>query len=171
MNEKMNNRPTWDQYFMGIAEKVAERSTCIHRSVGAVIVIDKRILTTGYNGPPTGLQHCSETGCARKDVPSGERLDLCRAVHAEVNAVVQAAKCGIAVDGGTLYCTLGPPCWMCSNVMVNAGIVKVVVSTIDYPDARGLSILNQASVVVKCVDAVEIVIKHGKKEVDDESGV
>ncbi|MCD6302312.1 MAG: dCMP deaminase family protein, partial [Anaerolineae bacterium] len=100
-------RPSWDQYFIDITKQVATRSTCLRRHVGAVIVKDKRILTTGYNGPPTGLPHCEETGCLRDQlgIPSGERQELCRGLHAEQNAIIQAARYGIPVAGSTIYVT------------------------------------------------------------------
>src|SRR6056297_646699 len=106
----MMDRPNWDEYFVGITKLVAERSTCIRRKVGAVIVKEKRVLATGYNGAPTGLKHCSETGCLREqnNVPSGERHELCRGLHAEQNAIIQAALHGNSISEATLYCTHQP---------------------------------------------------------------
>ena len=104
----MDERISWDDYFMEIAGVVAKRSTCLRRQVGAVLVKDKHILATGYNGAPKGLKHCSDTGCMRQDIPSGERHELCRAIHAEQNAIVQAARHGVKIDSCTLYCTLAP---------------------------------------------------------------
>src|SRR5665648_829795 len=100
-------RPSWDRYFMQLAFVVAGRSTCLRRQVGAVMVKEKQILSTGYNGSPSGLLHCDEVGCLRQSlgVPSGERLEICRAVHAEQNALVQAAKHGVAIAGADLYTT------------------------------------------------------------------
>lgn len=111
-------RPSWDEYFMEIAEVVKKRSTCIRRQVGAVIVRDKQILTTGYNGSPRNLEHCENIGCKRQElnIPSGERHELCRALHAEQNAIIQAAHNGISVDGATLYVTTRPLCFVCKNV-------------------------------------------------------
>ena len=109
-------RPSWDEYFMEIVDLIKERSTCLRRQVGALIVNDKRILSTGYNGAPTGCSHCEEVGCLREklQIPSGQRHELCRALHAEQNAIVQAAMYGISVQGGTLYVT-HQPCVMCAK--------------------------------------------------------
>ena len=114
-------RPSWDQYFMDIVELVGKRSTCLRREVGAILVKDKRILTTGYNGPPMGIAHCSEAGCLRDKlgVPSGERHELCRGLHAEQNAIIQAAYHGITINGATLYCS-NLPCIICSKMIINA---------------------------------------------------
>lgn len=111
---------------MTIAEMVAKRSTCLRRHVGAILVKDKRILATGYNGAPAGLKHCEEVGCIRQNssIPSGERHELCRGLHAEQNAIIQAAYHGISIAGSTLYCT-NKPCVICSKMLINAGIVKV----------------------------------------------
>jgi dCMP deaminase len=142
------DRPTLDEYFMEIAAVVARRSTCLRQKVGALIVKDKRILATGYNGAPSGMKHCLEIGCLREQlkVPSGERQELCRAVHAEQNAVIQAAKFGIAVDGGTLYST-HCPCITCAKILINAGIRRVVYGR-EYADKRGLELLREAGVEV-----------------------
>jgi dCMP deaminase len=122
-----SDRPGWDDYFMDIAALVARRSTCLRRSVGAVLVRDRRILATGYNGAPSGLQHCLDRGCLRDQlqIPSGERHELCRGLHAEQNAVIQAALHGVSVKGACLYCT-NHPCVICIKMIVNAGIVKIV---------------------------------------------
>lgn len=119
----MNERPSWDSYFMKIAEDVATRSTCLRRSVGAVIVKDKRILTTGYNGAPTGIEHCTENTCLRIkfNVPSGERHELCRGLHAEQNAIIQAAYHGVSVRGAKIYIT-HQPCSICTKMLINSGI-------------------------------------------------
>ena len=120
------SRPSWPEYFVTIAEMVAKRSTCLRRHVGAILVKDKRILATGYNGAPAGLKHCEEVGCIRQNssIPSGERHELCRGLHAEQNAIIQAAYHGISIAGSTLYCT-NKPCVICSKMLINAGIVKV----------------------------------------------
>lgn len=120
------SRPSWPEYFMTIAEMVAKRSTCLRRHVGAVLVKDKRILATGYNGAPAGLKHCEEVGCIRQNasIPSGERHELCRGLHAEQNAIIQAAYHGISISGSTLYCT-NKPCVICSKMLINAGIEKI----------------------------------------------
>lgn len=109
-------RPSWDEYFMEITHLVAKRATCLRRQVGAAIVKDRNILATGYNGAPSGVSHCLETGCLRAqlNVPSGERHELCRGLHAEQNAIIQAAKHGTNIDGSTLYCTT-LPCIICAK--------------------------------------------------------
>lgn len=137
-------RPSWDSYFMQMAQVVAGRSTCLRRQVGAVMVKDKQILSTGYNGSPSGLLHCDEVGCLRQSlsVPSGERHEICRAVHAEQNALVQAAKHGVAITGADLY-TTHQPCVLCTKLMINAGIRRVVY-THSYPDHLALSMAREA---------------------------
>ncbi|MBW1789477.1 MAG: cytidine/deoxycytidylate deaminase family protein [Deltaproteobacteria bacterium] len=119
-------RPSWPEYFMSIAHMVSKRSTCIRRHVGAVLVKDKRILATGYNGAPAGLEHCETAGCLREkiDIPSGERHELCRGLHAEQNAIIQSAYHGIPIVGATLYCT-NKPCVICTKMLINAGINRV----------------------------------------------
>ncbi|HUU43635.1 MAG TPA: cytidine/deoxycytidylate deaminase family protein [Planctomycetota bacterium] len=141
-------RPSWDEYFMKITQTVAERSTCLRRHVGAVVVRDKRILATGYNGAPRGLEHCEETGCLRekKGVPSGERHELCRGLHAEQNALLQAASHGIRIEGATLYSTTYP-CSLCAKMLINGGIVRIVAAE-DYPDAMAKEMLEEANVTV-----------------------
>ncbi|MGI6380814.1 MAG: deoxycytidylate deaminase [Anaerolineae bacterium] len=139
-------RPSWDQYFIDITKQVATRSTCLRRHVGAIIVQNKRILATGYNGPPSGLPHCDETGCLREQlgIPSGQRQEICRGLHAEQNAIIQAARHGITVAGGTVYVT-HQPCITCAKMIINAGIVRVVcVDT--YPDQLALDMLDAAGV-------------------------
>ena len=140
------SRPSWDDYFLKIAFVVAERSTCCRRQVGAVLVKDKQILTTGYNGSPKGLRHCGEIGCLREQlkVPSGERHELCRAVHAETNALVQAAAHGVAAAGATIYST-DHPCSMCAKALINAGIERIVYCR-GYPDPLSSEILMEASI-------------------------
>ncbi len=141
-------RPTLDEYFMEIAKVVAKRSTCLRQKVGAVIVKDKRILTTGYNGAPTGMKHCLDIGCLREQlrIPSGERHELCRAVHAEQNAIIQAAYHGVSIKDATLY-TTHQPCIMCAKMIINAGIKKVVYGK-KYADERGLEFLKEAGIEV-----------------------
>lgn len=147
------NRPTWDQYFAELAAVVSKRSTCLRRSVGAILVRDKLILATGYNGAPTGLRHCSEVGCLREeqDVPSGERHEICRALHAEQNVLVQAARHGISTKDATLYCTT-EPCVLCAKMLINAGIQRVVFQE-EYPDALARQMLREAHVVSEKFDA------------------
>ncbi len=142
-------RPSWPEYFMSIAGMVARRSTCIRRSVGAVLVKDKRILATGYNGAPAGLRHCGETGCLRKDasIPSGERHELCRGLHAEQNAIIQAAYHGITIGGSILYCT-NKPCVICSKMLINAGIEKILFEA-GYDDSLADQMLNEAGIQVR----------------------
>ncbi len=142
----MDNRPTWDEYFMGIARLVATRSTCLRRQVGAVIVKEGNVLATGYNGTPAGVTHCAETGCLRErlKVPSGERHELCRGLHAEQNAIIQAAKHGVNISGGTLYCS-NFPCVICAKMLINAGIRRVIYLS-GYPDELGREMLEEARV-------------------------
>ena len=139
-------RPSWDEYFMDIATEVSRRSTCLRRHVGAILVVDRRILATGYNGAPAGVPHCSESGCLREQlaVPSGERHELCRGLHAEMNAIIQAARYGVRIDGAALY-TTHRPCSMCSKMAINAGIRRIVCRE-EYPDDLGKSLLRQGGV-------------------------
>lgn len=143
-------RPGLDEYFMEIAIVVAKRSTCLRNQVGALFVKNKRILTTGYNGAPAGLDHCDVVGCAREGVPSGTRHELCRAVHAEQNAIIQAAMHGISIEGATLYCT-HQPCILCAKMMINARVAKVVYLHC-YPDQTALDFLEQAGIEVVRVE-------------------
>jgi len=140
------DRPSWDQYFMDIVELVSRRSTCLRRKVGAILVRDKRILATGYNGPPTGITHCSEVGCLRDKlgVPSGERHELCRGLHAEQNAIIQAALYGVSTKGSTIYCT-NHPCIICSKMIINSGIVSFVYRE-DYRDELAEEMLREAGI-------------------------
>ena len=142
------DRPNWDEYFMDIAELVSKRSTCLRRSVGAVLVRDRRILATGYNGAPSGMRHCLDIGCLREqlNIPSGERHELCRGLHAEQNAIIQAALHGVSVNGSTLYCT-NHPCIICSKMMINAGIVHVIVHE-NYRDDLAEEMLKEAGIGV-----------------------
>jgi len=145
-------RPSWDEYFMALAEQVGQRATCLRRSVGAVIVKDKRILATGYNGPPSGVAHCEDVGCLRevRGIPSGSQHELCRGIHAEQNAVIQAAKHGIAIDGSTIYCT-HQPCVLCAKILLNAGVREIVFSQ-PYPDPLAEELLAEAGVVPRRLD-------------------
>ncbi len=142
-------RPSWDDYFLRIAFVVASRSTCLRRHVGAVFVLDKRILATGYNGAPSGLSHCSETGCLREEmgVPSGQRHELCRGLHAEMNGLLQAARNGIRIDGATVYCTC-TPCSLCAKMLINGGIKRIIVVG-DYPDELASQMLTQAGIDIE----------------------
>lgn len=140
-------RPSWDDYFMAIAEQVSGRSTCLRRHTGAVLVKDKRILSTGYNGVPSGLAHCEKVGCLRdqRNIASGSHHELCRGIHAEQNAVIQAARHGIAIDGATVYCT-HQPCVLCAKILLNAGVVDIVFRDA-YPDALSEQLLEEAGVL------------------------
>ncbi len=142
------NRPSWDQYFMDITRLVATRSTCLRRQVGALLVKDRNILATGYNGVPSGITHCDAVGCLRDrlNVPSGERHELCRGLHAEQNAIIQAARHGINIDGSTLYCTT-MPCIICSKMIINAGI-GAIVYTEGYADELAREMIEEAGIKV-----------------------
>mgnify|MGYP000989622435 FL=1 len=133
---------------MDIVELVKKRSTCLRRQVGALIVKDKRILATGYNGAPTGCKHCDEVGCIREElgIPSGQRHEICRAAHAEQNAIVQAAYSGTSVNGSTMYVTT-QPCVLCAKLIINAGIKKIIFKG-DYPDSLAMELLQEAGVRV-----------------------
>jgi dCMP deaminase len=150
---KTEERPSWDEYFMAIANMVRTRSTCLRRKVGAIVVKNKRILTTGYNGAPKGMKHCSEVGCIRAeaDVPAGERHELCRGIHAEQNAIVQAAAFGVSIQGSTLYCTHFP-CVLCTKMLINAGISKIVVERA-YPDPLSKNMLDEAGIEINLMDS------------------
>jgi len=139
-------RPSWDEYFMDITRLVARRSTCMRRQVGAVMVKEKNILATGYNGTPSGITHCDVTGCLREQlhVPSGERHELCRGLHAEQNAIIQAARHGVNISDSVLYCT-NSPCIICTKMLINAGIRKVVYLE-GYPDKLSMEMLGEARI-------------------------
>jgi len=147
--EKGNHRPDWDTYFLDIAQLVSRRSTCLRRAVGAALVRDRRILATGYNGAPSKLQHCLDTGCLREqlNVPSGERHELCRGLHAEQNVIIQAALHGVLTKGSTLYCT-NHPCVICAKMIINAGIIRIVVRN-GYRDKLAAAMLKEADIIVK----------------------
>lgn len=147
--KKKNSRPSWDEYFLEVAGLVAKRSTCLRRKVGTVLVKNKRILATGYNGAPSGLKHCIDTGCLREKlkIPSGQRHELCRGLHAEQNALLQSALYGVSAKGSTLYVT-NQPCSICSKMLINAGIKEVVISG-GYPDKMAEEFLKEAGIKVK----------------------
>lgn len=146
---QLNKRPDWDAYFMEIASLVSKRSTCLRRQVGAVIVKDKNILSTGYNGAPSGITHCEVTGCLREklNVPSGERHELCRGLHAEQNAIIQAAFHGTSIKDSTLYCT-NLPCSICSKMLINAGIIKIIFKE-GYMDDLGKEMIEESGIVLE----------------------
>jgi dCMP deaminase len=147
----MNERPTWDEYFMTIAHQVARRSTCKRRHVGAVLVKEKRILATGYNGTPRGLAHCEDVGCMREQqgIASGQHHELCRGIHAEQNAIIQAALHGVAIENSVLYST-HQPCVQCAKMLINAGVVEMNFAEA-YPDPLAESMLDEAGVVLRVV--------------------
>ena len=152
-NAIKRKRPDWDEYFLGIADLISERSTCLRRQVGALIVKNKRILTTGYNGTPSGITHCEVTGCLRDKlkVPSGERHELCRGLHAEQNAIIQAALHGVDIHGGVLYCT-NQPCSICAKMLINAGIKEIVMES-GYPDEMAKEFFQEAGVEIRMAKA------------------
>ncbi|NLM39551.1 MAG: cytidine deaminase [Firmicutes bacterium] len=147
--DSVQKRPSWDEYFMQIADLVSTRSTCLRRQVGALLVKERRIIATGYNGAPRGLPHCAEVGCLRQQlgIPSGERHEICRGIHAEQNAILQAALYGVSTEGAVLYCTT-QPCAQCTKILINAGVSRIVYCG-DYPDPLAQELLQQADVVVE----------------------
>ncbi len=149
---KVGTRMSWDEYFLKIAFLVAERSTCRRHHVGAVIVKDRRLLTTGYNGAAAGVKDCLVLGCLRDelDIPSGERHEICRAIHAEQNAIIQAGLHGVSIEGATMYCT-HPPCILCAKMLVNARIKRFVTCG-SYPDAAALELFKEAGVQLDGID-------------------
>ncbi|HET6947928.1 MAG TPA: dCMP deaminase family protein [bacterium] len=150
----MSGRPSWNEYFMRMAVLAATRSTCLRRHVGAVIVQERMVLSTGYNDTPRGLPNCGDGGCARcaSDAPSGVGLDTCLCLHAEQNAIIQAAYHGVSISGAAIY-TTHQPCLTCAKMIVNAGIRRIVFAG-DYPDPLALEMLRQAGVTLDRV-AVE----------------
>jgi dCMP deaminase len=153
VEEKKYVRPSWDEYFMKIAMLVSERSTCLRHHVGAILVKDRRVITTGYNGAAAGVKDCLELGCLRNQlgIPSGERHEICRAIHAEQNAIIQAAKHGENIEGSTIYCTHSP-CIICTKMMINSG-VKRIVTYGEYPDIGGVKdLLKEAGVKLEKID-------------------
>ena len=142
-------RPSWDEYFIQLAHQVAKRSTCLRRHVGSVIVRDKHILATGYNGAPSGLEHCDVVGCLREKmgIPSGQRQEICRGLHAEQNAIIQAALHGVSTKGATIYVT-HQPCITCAKMIINAGIVRVMCAG-SYPDELARNMLEEAGIPLK----------------------
>jgi len=158
---KKIKRPSWDEYFMKAAFLVCERSTCLRRKVGAVLVKDKQILATGYNGAPKGIRHCDETGCLRQklNVPSGQRHEICRGLHAEQNVILQAALHGVSTNSSTLYIT-NVPCNICAKMIINAGIKEVIVLD-QYPDKIALGFLKEAKVKLRKIEADIRGFKHG----------
>ncbi|MFA0815630.1 MAG: cytidine/deoxycytidylate deaminase family protein [Anaerofustis sp.] len=141
-------RPEWDKYFMDLLEVIKTRSTCMRRQVAAIIVKDKQIISTGYNGAPKGIFHCDQVGCLREKlgIPSGEKHELCRGIHAEQNAIIQASMHGVSIEGTEIYITHSP-CVLCSKMLINAGVKKITFKG-DYPDKLALDLLAEAGVEV-----------------------
>ncbi len=144
-----NQRLPWPEYFMSITYMVAERSTCMRRKVGAIAVKNKRILATGYNGAPASIRHCLSTECLRqqKNIPSGERHEICRGLHAEQNVIIQSALHGVLLSGADIYCTTFP-CVLCSKMLINCGINKIYYVEF-YPDELALAMLDEASIMLE----------------------
>ena len=149
MKKARDKRPSWDEYFLEVAEVVASRSTCLRRKVGAIIVKDKRILATGYNGAPSGLKHCLDIGCLREKlrIPSGERHELCRGLHAEQNAILQAVVHHIDIKDSILYAT-NQPCIICAKMLINAQVKEIVISS-GYPDDLAREMLEEAKIKIR----------------------
>lgn len=148
-----DTRPSWDEYFMDITRRVATRSTCLRRAVGAILVHDKRIIASGYNGGPSGLAHCLDIGCLREKlgIPSGQQHELCRGIHAEQNAIIQAARYGVSIEGSVLYCTT-QPCTQCTKMLINAGITEIVYAE-GYPDDLARELLEESGIIVRRIEA------------------
>ena len=149
MANKTDERPSWDKYFIEIAKLVSTRSNCVSRKVGAVITVDNQIIATGYNGAPKGLHHCVDAGgCLRKlnKIPSGTRQEVCRAVHAEQNAIISAAVKGVSIKGGTLYVNTYP-CSICTRMLINAEIKRIVYDS-DYSDPLAKEMLDESGIEV-----------------------
>ena len=140
------NRPSYDEYFMQMAYLAASRSTCLRRKVGAVLVKNKHVLATGYNGPPKGMKHCNETGCLRQilKVPSGERHEICRGLHAEQNAIIQAAVFGVSIKDSMIYITT-TPCVVCTKMLINASVEEIIYSG-KYPDSLALDMIEESGI-------------------------
>ena len=156
MAQKSSERLGWDEYFMQMAELTARRSTCLRRSVGAVIVQERHVIATGYNGAPRGIKHCDERGgCLREklNVPSGQRHELCMALHAEQNAIIQAATLGQSIEGATIYVT-HQPCIICAKMIINAGISRIIVRQ-GYPDEMARQILDEAGIKIEMLERQE----------------
>ncbi len=142
-------RTNSDEYFMDIARRTSQQSTCLRRHVGAVIVCDKHILSTGYNGAVVGSKHCDEKGCLRQqlNIPSGQRQEICNAVHAEQNAIVQAAKFGYSINGASIYVT-DSPCYICGKMLVNAGIKEVIIDN-EYSDQMAMDLFKEVGIKIR----------------------
>jgi dCMP deaminase len=154
------NRPDIDEYFLKIALVVAERSTCLRHHVGAVAVKDKHILSTGYNGAAAGLRDCLELGCLRneRNIPSGTRQEICRAIHAEQNVIIQASLHGVSIEGATIYCT-HTPCVLCAKMLVNARI-KRFVSFGKYSDDSFRELFKEAGIEIDIKERPPLEVTH-----------
>jgi len=159
----MEERPSYDEYFMEMAHLVARRSTCLRRKVGAILVKDKHILSTGYNGAPKGLKHCSEVGCLREElgIPSGERHEICRGLHAEQNAIIQAAVFGISIKNSVLYCT-NTPCVVCAKMLINASISEIIYSG-EYPDDLSKKMIIESKIKIRNFDNTNTMLSKNQK--------
>lgn len=160
----IHQRPSWDEYFSEVAELVSKRATCLRRRVGAVLVKDKKILATGYNGAPSGLKHCIDIGCLREKlkIPSGQRHELCRGLHAEQNVLLQAALYGISTKDSILYIT-NQPCVICVKMLINAGIKEIITSSA-YPDKLANKFLKEAKIKVRRVEKSKIKYQISKTQ-------
>ena len=143
---KKRIRPSWDEYFIKLAQLVATRSTCLRRQVGAVLVRNKRVLATGYNGAPSGMAHCLDIGCIRDQlkIPSGTRAEICRGIHAEQNTIIQCAVHGVPTEGSTIYVT-HQPCTICTKILIGAGVKRIIYLN-PYPDKFAQDLLKEAGV-------------------------
>jgi dCMP deaminase len=150
---KESKRPSWDEYFLEMAQLVSKRSTCLRRQVGAVAVRDKRVLATGYNGAPSGLAHCTDIGCIRQKakIPSGQRQELCRGLHAEQNVIIQAGIHKVDLKGSTLYVT-NQPCVTCTKMLISSGVKEIIISD-GYPDTLARRMLKEAKIKLKRVNS------------------
>ncbi len=146
------SRPSWEEYFFQITYTVAQRSTCIRRKVGAIAVKDKHILSTGYNGVPAGIEHCDKQGCLRKElnIPSGQRHEICRGLHAEQNVIIQASLTETSLKDSTIYCTT-KPCLICTKMLINCGIKEIYFAE-NYQDELAENMLKEANIIFKYVD-------------------
>ncbi len=148
----MQTRPSWQDYFFQVCYTVAQRSTCVRRKVGALAVRNNRILATGYNGTPAKIEHCLTRGCLRMklNIPSGERHEICRGLHAEQNVIIQAANSGVSLEGASLYCTT-QPCLICTKMIINCGIKEIFITN-PYPDVLAEEMLNEANIKIHVVE-------------------
>lgn len=154
--ESKRTRPDWDEYFMNLADLAATRSTCLRRQVGAIIVSEHRVLATGYNGAPKNLPHCLEVGCKREElkIPSGQRQEICRAIHAEQNAIIQAAQHGVPVKDATVYCT-NQPCSTCAKMILNLDVNRIVFRS-PYPDELAVNLLEEAGFAQEQANGLQV---------------